>query len=209
MAEPRHWDSASKTLHWITAALTLGALGGGVGLFVLPAAEQGPLVAIHASLGLVVLTLALVWSAWRAVRRRPPHPATAPVWTGKAAPIAHGLLMLLMLHQGVVGVWMGALARPDVWVFAAFNLGALGPDNPALHAALKRQHLLGGAALGGLVLVHALGALAHLYLWRDGVMGRMAPLYSVVLKARDERAHAARRFPSSVKGFDWKRWKRA
>jgi cytochrome b561 len=209
MAEPRHWDQLTKTLHWITAAVTLAMLAGGAVLWLTPEDQRGPLAAIHASAGLVALFLALVWSAWRAVRRRPPHPQSAPAWTGRAAPIAHGLLLLLLLHQGVVGVWMGALARPDVWVFAAFNLGALGPDNPALHAALKRQHLLGGAALGGLVLVHALGALAHLYLWRDGVMGRMAPLYSVVLKARDERAHAARGFPSSVKGFDWKRWKRA
>jgi cytochrome b561 len=183
------WGLAARLLHWGMAGLVL--FMSGLGLWMTNAFAPGDLAAYHPyqthkSWGFVVFTLALLRILWRLLDPvRPAPPAGQSGLERRAAGLAHLVLYLLLLALPISG-WLMVSASPlqDMGIpNMVFGLFALPDPFPAegmdvqaklaLETTLKRVHGTLWLALALLVGLHALAALWHAIVRRDGVLSRM------------------------------------
>ena len=103
-----------------------------------------------------------------------PHASLLP-WQRVASQAVHHLLYLLIFLVPLLG-WAGtsAFGAPIV-VFGLFTLPPLLAENQDLSDSILAWHQLAAFTLAGLAVVHVLGALSHVLIWRDGVVSRMLP----------------------------------
>lgn len=166
---------AVALLHWLGALAVLACALGGLWMVELPVSLLR-LKAInwHKWLGILVLLLVLLRLALR-LRSAAPPPPPAPRWQQRLATCTHGLLYLLMLAVPLLGWaassaagfpvhWLGWLPLPD-WV----------PRDRALAQCLQPLHRMAALTFVGLALLHALAALKHQFIDRDGLLRRMRP----------------------------------
>ena len=170
----RAWGTLSKSLHWTIVLLILcqpllamyaDSLSG--------PAKIAPL-ALHKSLGITVLALAIIRLVWRWLN---PVPSTGHLatWERALARLSHVALYALIFAMPLTG-WMMSSARnfPVSW----FNLAQL-PDlvRPG-RGTYELMHDLHGAlfaALACVALLHIAGALKHHFIDRNDVLRRMLP----------------------------------
>lgn len=178
---PRY-DPISRTLHWLTAiaatvAFILGP--GGFGRLMHRGIDPAtrPDILWHESLGLLVFVLTLLRLVWVALRPGKPHFEMA-LWMRLLSRAVHGALWALLLALPVTA------------------LLALGSENHPLTllGGVRVDHLpwIAGSALGELTDwgdvhgwlgdtlmwlagLHALAALYHHFVRRDGVLAAMLP----------------------------------
>lgn len=169
------YDLMAQALHWATALAIVGAF---VLIQVLEGMPKGDarssLMGLHKSLGVVALGLVLVRVVWRHLSA-PPAPPPMAAWMETASRWAHVALYALMIAVPVVGMVMSWSAGRPIGVFGLFTLPDLLPPNPALKKGAEEVH----EVLGNMILIlaglHAVAALLHQYVLRDGVLGRMLP----------------------------------
>jgi cytochrome b561 len=126
----------------------------------------------HVLLGVALIGLVALRIGWRLTGGRKLPPADTGVRQAAAQVVHYALyaLMIVVLVAGVANVF----ARGD----NILNLGRL-PSFAANDKPLR--HLVGsvhGLAANGILILaglHAAAALAHHYLWKDGVLRRMLP----------------------------------
>lgn len=166
---------AAKLLHWLIALLVTAQF---VVAFLMPHigrnTKPGGLVSLHFSLGVAIVAVMLVRWIHRLRFPVPLEVPGAPSWERWAAHWMHIAIYLLLL----VGPWLG-------WASAsAHNLPVtlFGLPLPALAAPKARWALQAGDvhtwamwALLALVTLHAVAALYHYFVRRDGVLQRMLP----------------------------------
>jgi cytochrome b561 len=130
--------------------------------------------ALHKSIGLTLLGLAILRVLWRLGERRPALPPM-PAWQARAAGGAHLLLYGLMFLIPLSG-WLfnSASGFPLQW-FHLVNLPALTGSDPQLKAMAKAVHETGVAVLIGVVALHALAALKHHFIDKDATLRLMLP----------------------------------
>lgn len=161
----------SKTMiiiHWLTALLVLGAwLTAAGGREVI---QDPPL--LHFTLGLAVLALIVPRLILR-LAGAAPEAIGGRGWLATAAKAGHGLLYLLMVGLPITG-----------W-YAASRMGVpvsfLGIELPALTAAVQGRpgliadlHENAGTFILILAGLHALMAIWHQFVLRDGTLQRMS-----------------------------------
>jgi cytochrome b561 len=154
MKVTRGYSGAQIALHWLIAGGVLFnyIVSSGMGRALrqrLEAAEVTvPIAGLHVWVGVAVLVLAALRIGLRLVRG---GPAQEPGAMGKVASVVHGLLYVLMLAVPVSGAmaWFGGVE-------------AAGDPHELMVNLLI---LLAGA--------HALAALFHHYVMKDGVLKRM------------------------------------
>lgn len=130
---------------------------------------------LHKSLGIVVLALVLVRIGYRLTHRPPPLPPSIPRPQRLAAEAIHIALYAILLALPVIG-WVGTNAFGEpMKVFWSVTLPALAEKNTPLSDTLWTLHKVLGLTLGVLILGHAGAALAHRFLLKDTVLGRMWP----------------------------------
>ena len=175
-SDDARWGSAARTFHWLMAILiiTLGC----VGLYMadLPRSPQKiQIYALHKSIGLTVLALALLRLSWRLFDARP-RDVPMPRWQAAAAHGAHAALYVLMLVLPLSGwLYNSASGYPLQW-FGLFNLPSLtGGSDEAIKAMAHALHEYGWWLLVAVITVHAAGALKHHFVDRDGTLARMLP----------------------------------
>lgn len=170
----RAWGTLSKSLHWIIVLLIVAQpLIANYADSLSGPAKIAPL-ALHKSLGITVLALAIIRLVWRWLN---PVPSTDELktWERVLAKISHALLYALIFAMPLTG-WMMSSARnfPVSW----FNVVQL-PDLVApARGTYELMHDLHGALFSGLVLVallHVAGALKHHFIDRNDVLKRMLP----------------------------------
>lgn len=162
------YNFLSISLHWLMLALLAAVYitaelqeGGGRASF----------AAWHYSLGLSIFAL-----VWLRIAARSIWPAPAPVeqgWRNVLSKITHGALYLLMIGMPLVGL---LILNADAHVISFFGL-QLPPLIAADHSVaetLEGVHEVGGTFGYALVALHAVAALFHHYVLRDGLMRRMA-----------------------------------
>lgn len=167
------YDRRTIQLHWITAVLVglLWGIAQVIDLF----PKGAPRIAVrstHIVLGVllgVVLLMRIVWRS-RSGRRLPP--ANDGV-VGYFARIVHfalyaGLASVILL--GLSNAW----ARGDS-IFGLFGIPKLYPGNLQLKPAIEDLHKTFANALVILAGAHALAAIVHHFILRDGVLRRMLP----------------------------------
>jgi len=165
-----------RILHWLMAVGMLAMLFIGVGMVSTVAPKYLPLIAIHKSLGIAILVLALIRLAVRLGYGAPPLPADLPEPMRLAAYLSHYALYALMIGMPLIGWAMLSAAAYPVVAFGGVFLPAILPQSDVLHTLLWNAHFYLAFAFFALILLHVAAALFHLLVRRDGVFETMGPV---------------------------------
>lgn len=171
------YDTVSMALHWTI----------GIGILLLAGTElfrhefpkghflREGLKGIHQPAGTVLFALILVRLAWRALFARIPRSAATSALTDLASQLVHLALYALMLALPLLGL-LSVLGSGKAIDFGVFQLTM--PLKESLGAYAKQMrglHEILGVAILWLAGLHAVAALGHHYILRDGIMARMLP----------------------------------
>ncbi|GAB2874699.1 cytochrome b [Pseudoduganella ginsengisoli] len=169
-----HHDPVAQLVHWATAALVLSA-------FIAAPEEHGAQAAgnsirlqLHETLGLAVFGLSVVRVLWRFAAVRP-VPAATVRWMALAASSMHGVLYLLLFSvplSAIASVWLQGHA---LTLFAGISISPMLAPSPDAGEAMAEVHEWLGDALLWLAGCHALAALFHHYILKDGILLSMLP----------------------------------
>lgn len=174
--EVARFDGATIAIHWITLLLIAAlfasawaralAEGGGQAAFLLWA---------HRSLGILVWLLTAARLAWRWTGgAHPPLPASVSPPQRMAARATEYALYVLLLVQPLTGLGQSLFrGRPFDLFFGA--MPALVARDRGLVRLFGDVHEEAAWLLLALIALHALAALAHRYLFRDGVLQSILP----------------------------------
>jgi cytochrome b561 len=173
---PRYTTTAI-VLHWLIALLIVGAFTLGLVMTDIPGFSMAKLkyFAWHKWAGVTVLLLAALRLLWRLTHRPPALPGAMPAWQRGAAHGLHHLLYVLMFAVPVAGYFYTLAAGFPVVYFGLFKLPVLIAKNLALADTLKQVHYWLAMSMAALVGLHALAALKHAIVDRDGTLRRMLP----------------------------------
>jgi cytochrome b561 len=167
----RRYSSLTIAIHWLTA------------LFVLAAwftAEGGPNVRsnpplLHFTLGLAVLLLVVprLLARWMGATPRGEDPQSR--WLELAARLGHSVLYLLLIALPLSG-WYAASHLGIPVSFLGIGVPSLTAPVQGAPGLIAELHENGGTVILILAGLHALIALWHQFILRDGVLGRMIPV---------------------------------
>jgi cytochrome b561 len=177
------YGSGAVAFHW-----TMFLLVAGVGILGLlhdswPKRTQAFWINIHAMLGLL-LWLTLIMRFWWRIRHTPPLlPSEVSGLSRRLSGPVHLALYALMFVTPILGVvtfiWHGR-----IFDFGIFHLDFGVRSNRAVFRPTEDIHGYLAYALFALAGLHAVAALWHHFLLRDGVLGRMWPMREGRLDAR-------------------------
>jgi cytochrome b561 len=169
------WGAVTQSLHWLIVALiimqvTLATLADEA-----PPAKKLGLLAYHKSVGITILTLAVLRLVWRWLNPTPLLPTTLKPYERALARFTHVMLYVLLFAMPLSG-WMMSSARgfPVSW-FGFLQLPDLVPKSKPLFEALVVTHGTLAVVLGVVVALHVAGAMKHHFVLRDDVLRRMLP----------------------------------
>ena len=176
------YDRVSQVFHWLTAVAVLIAfvLGpGGFGRLMRNGVDPATRLDIvwHESLGITVLVLTLLRLMWVLVRPAAPHFNMA-TWMTLASKGVHGLLWLLLLATPVTALLALGTEGHPVTLLGGIRINEL-PWIKALPIADLADwgdvHEFLGDAIIWLAGLHAVAALYHHVVLKDGVLKSMLP----------------------------------
>jgi cytochrome b561 len=174
MSSLRH-DPITQLLHWIVAAAVVAAFVLGLIFEDLPRGDvKTGLQNLHFSLGVLVLTVTAIRLAWRPFAGVPPRIETSPL-LDKAAKFAHLALYLGLVAVPLVGMVIVWARGRGIDVFGLVTLPSPLAVNRPLAKTLEGVHEFGANALMLLAFAHALAAIGHQFVLKDGTLGRMLP----------------------------------
>jgi cytochrome b561 len=164
-------------MHWVMAPLVLLNLlvGFFMETFANPSPQRNNVLFWHASIGILILALALLRLGWRLTHEPPPLPKSISMTQRAAAHGLHWVLYLLLLVQPISGYLHRMAGAHPVSFFGLFSLPVLIGKNEALRLLTDVIHDGGAIILAILVAGHIGAALKHRFIDRDTVMQRMTP----------------------------------
>jgi cytochrome b561 len=169
------YGAVAKSLHWLIAALLVAQFWVA---WTMPHIRRDTkpedLIAVHLSLGAIILLVVVVRLAWRLTHRVPLLSDDLPPWQHRAAQALHALLYLILVLLPVQG-WANANARGwDVAIFGVTLPKIMATRSP-LGMTLGDIHQTVAIVLLVLVGLHVLAALYQHFVRRDHVLLRMLP----------------------------------
>lgn len=172
-----HYTSTAKWLHWLMAAIWLGAW-----LLGLSAVHWHSINAdhritlLHKAVASTVLVLVVVRVAWRLTHPAPPLPASMAPMLRKAAHAGHLFLYAVALMALPLSGWLwSSSGNHEVWMLGLVKLPALIEPNEAVQHVVGVFHTWVAWLCGALVGGHILIALKHHFIDRDAVLLGMLP----------------------------------
>ena len=175
MASPQRFSPFHRFLHWLMAICILTMLFIGVGMVSTIAQKYLPLIAVHKTLGVVILILALIRLGVRWRYGAPELPADLPIPMKLAAVSSHYVLYGLMIVMPLLGLAMLSAADYPVVLLGGLRLPQLLPQSERLHTLLWDAHHYLALAFFAVILLHVAAALFHLLIRKDGVFAAMSP----------------------------------
>lgn len=166
----------AQALHWATALLVLIAFlyGPGGSEQRIYSAAADPDRQLHETLGLCVFVLALVRVLWRLVDTRP-EPAAVARWMGWASKAVQYALYMLLFALPLTAITAAWLEGHPLTLLGGLQLAPRLAEVHALGAQVATIHGWLGDTILWLAGLHALAALGHHFLLRDGVLLSMLP----------------------------------
>ncbi|MBU6493894.1 MAG: cytochrome b [Burkholderiales bacterium] len=170
------YGSVAQFFHWATAILVLIAFlygPGGSEERIYSAARDGGRQ-LHETLGLCVLALVIVRVLWRSIDKQPDPPEVSR-WMGLAAKAVQWVLYLLLFAlplSAITGTWLEGHSLTllgDVQIAPR-----IGPSHD-LGEAISELHGWLGDTIMWLAGLHALAAIFHHFVLKDGVLASMVP----------------------------------
>lgn len=165
----------AKAFHWVSALTIFGLFALGWWMVELtyydPWYKQGP--DIHKSVGILLLIFMVFRLVWRAMQRSPEPVAEHKPWERSLAHAMHWVLYLLIFAIIGAGYLISTADGRGISVFNWFEVPSLGAlfDQQEDIAGLVHEWLAYGVI--ALALLHALAAIKHHFLDRDGTLKRM------------------------------------
>ena len=170
------YDGISILLHWLTALLVIALFGLAQGWHFAPRHSdlREGMEDLHISLGIALAGVILFQLLWRLTRQRRPALPLAGL-QALAAHMMHGLLYLLVVAQVVIGfLWHWSYGQ-GLSFFGLFSLEPPFALAASLRGLLHEMHETNAWIIITLAGLHALAALLHHYVLKDGLLRRMAP----------------------------------
>ena len=182
------YGRVAQAFHWVTAILVVAAYTYGPG-----GSEQRVYSPVrdfqrqlHETLGMCVFALAMMRVLWRMIDVHP-EPPEVPRWMGVAAKAAHSALYLLLFSlplTAISGAWLEGhpltlLAGVEIPPFLALSHDA--------GATIATVHTWLGDAILWVAGLHALAALYHHIVLKDGVLASMLPRWFPLWRKRQNR----------------------
>jgi len=166
----------AQAFHWLTAIFVLAAFlygpGGSEQRVYSPARDFDR--QLHETLGLCVFTLVVLRVLWRMVDTRP-EPVQLARWMALAAKAVQGVLYLLLFAlplSAVAGAW---LEGHPLTLLGGWQIPPPVGISHATGATIATLHTWLGDAILWLAGLHALAALYHHFVRKDGVLVAMLP----------------------------------
>lgn len=167
------WPTPVIVIHWITALVVLAVFSLAIGReFVDDKTTRQALLQWHRAAGMTAWALLLLRIPIRLASSKPDHGFSKPMRMATA--IGHGLIYLALLATPILG-YLLTCARTGHVDFAGFALPVLIERDRDLAESLESCHAVLGWAMLAMVGLHALIALWHHHVARDGVLAAMLP----------------------------------
>jgi cytochrome b561 len=170
------YGTVAQLFHWATAILVLIAFiygpGGSEQRVYLPARDFDR--QLHETLGLCVFALVVLRVLWRMVDRQPPAPQ-GPRWQVIAAKVVQGALYLFLFAlplTAIAGAW---LEGHPLTVLTGLAIPAPIGLAHGMGVTIAKIHTWLGDAILWLAGFHALAAIYHHFVLKDGVLLSMLP----------------------------------
>ncbi|OMH39252.1 cytochrome b [Motiliproteus sp. MSK22-1] len=171
----QRYGLVSILLHWVMALLIFGLFGLGLYMTDLgyydPWYRQGP--DLHRSIGVVVVILLFLRLLWKKLSPLPLALSSQKAWELRLAGIVHSVFYGLILLIAISGYLISTADGRAVSVFGLFEIPALISDIDGQEDVAGLIHFWLAWLMMGLVALHALGALKHQIIDKDGTMMRM------------------------------------
>lgn len=170
---PARYGSAAIAFHWMMFALVVCV--GILGLLHDSWPDKGSQrfwINAHALLGLLLWLLLLARFAWRIAH--PPPPSVGGAMARRLAGLMHFALYALLFIIPIIGI-VTFVYHGRVFNFGVFSIDLHVPTNRAVFHPTEEWHGYLAYGLFGLAGLHALIALWHQFVLRDGLLARMLP----------------------------------
>ncbi|MBT3371845.1 MAG: cytochrome b [Rhodospirillaceae bacterium] len=170
------FDWVARLLHWLMALLLIIMFLFGMQMEELTLAERREALPMHASMGLLLLLLALFRLFWR--RRYPPPPYPDSMGPGQrkwAKGVVHAFYLLMILLPIAGFLHAASYVDFEIHAFGIWNLTALLPSGELLTGVF---HVIHGSCAWLLIILaigHAGATLKHAFIDRDEIPARMLP----------------------------------
>lgn len=172
---PRYGATAIAT-HWLLALLIVGNFAFGLYFIDLPFSPQKlRYFSWHKWAGAVVLPLAAVLLAWRALHGEMRLPEAMPRWEKRLSRFTHALLYLFFLASPLSGWLYSSAAGFQTVLFGVLPIPDLVGRDREMAETLRAIHRWINYALGAVVVMHIAAALKHHFVDRNEVLVRMLP----------------------------------
>jgi cytochrome b561 len=159
--------------HWILGLTIVGLVAVGIWMTDLPKGEfRAWVYGWHKVIGTTVLMLAALRILWRWRNGMPQPAANSPAWQRQAAQAVHYLLLIatiLMPVSGALYSYGGGFGVPVLGLFVIKSAEKI----PWMYNTFKFVHGWAGWILAGIIVLHALAALHHHFVEKDGTLRRM------------------------------------
>jgi len=169
----------TKALHWVIVIVmalqflvgyTMTRIDDDEGVL---GVSEDRLFAVHTSLGVTVLVLALIRLVWRASTRLPDWAPTLTHFERRFAHLVERGLYLLMFAVPLSGILAGLADDEDLVVFGAFEVPNLLPDIDDLDDLAIGFHILTHLAFFAVLALHVGLVVKHQVVNRDRLLNRM------------------------------------
>lgn len=173
LAAAPHYDRRTIWFHWTIAVLVPLQWGLAQIIDWFPGGE--PRIAarsVHISAGLFIAVLLAARILWRMTRGRSLPPANKGALQTLTKSV-HSALYALLFAMVLVGIFL-VYVRGDSF-FGLLTVPAFDPGNKALRDTVTELHETIATFILIIAGLHALAALVHHYVLRDGVLRRMWP----------------------------------
>ena len=172
----KSYSPLAQTIHWLTAVLVLVAFiygpGGSEQRVYMPSRDFER--QLHETLGLCVFALLVIRLAWRALGSRP-EPEPVARWMGFVAKAVQGCLYLLLIAVPLTAITGAWLEGHPLTLLGGLKIAPPLNVSHDLGSQIAEIHTWLGDVILWLAGFHALAALYHHFVLRDGVLASMLP----------------------------------
>lgn len=173
---PENFGTVAKAFHWVMALMIIGLLAIGFMMTQMaPSPTKFKLYALHKSVGLTVLCLAILRLIWRFTHVVPRVPdSLSPVhrFLMKLSPLVLYGLMILMPISGFI---MSDAGGHPITFFGLYTLPSFFTKNPDLSKAAQLVHHYTAWAFIGILVAHTGAAFYHHFIFKNTILQRMLP----------------------------------
>lgn len=169
------YGSISKILHWLMGIAVICMLI--LGLFLTSIKDEhiaDIAFTVHKSIGLTLLLLIVIRTAWRFSNITPSSSTHVKNWQQKAEKFTHFLMYIALFVMPLSG-WAMATASgylPSFFGYGEFAMPFI-PKSKTLADALSWVHTVAGYTLIALVSIHILATVQHYVVHKENILKRM------------------------------------